>query len=168
MATLGKIRRMYFRDGLSLSEISRRTSLSRNTIKQWLKKPEGTEPKYRRQSRPGKLTPYEAILIRFLESDLRRPKRDRRTARALFAEIKAQGYEGGYTVLSDFVRQWRERGGKPVTHAFVPLKCELGEAFQFDWSEEGLVIGGIWRRILVAHMKPCASRAFMLAAYPSA
>lgn len=167
MATLGKIRRMYFRDGLSLSEISRRTSLSRNTIKQWLKKPEGTEPKYRRQSQPGKLTPYEAILIRFLESDLRRPKRDRRTARALFAEIKAQGYEGGYTVLSDFVRQWRERGGKPVTHAFVPLKFELGEAFQFDWSEEGLVIGGIWRRILVAHMKLCASRAFMLVAYPN-
>lgn len=31
MATLGTIRRMYFRDGLSLSEISRRTSLSRNT-----------------------------------------------------------------------------------------------------------------------------------------
>lgn len=43
MATLGKIRRMYFRDGLSLSEISRRTSLSRNTIRSWLRKPQGSE-----------------------------------------------------------------------------------------------------------------------------
>ncbi len=42
-ATLGKIRRMYFRDGLSLSEISRRTSLSRNTIRSWLRKPQGSE-----------------------------------------------------------------------------------------------------------------------------
>ena len=167
MATLGKIRRMYFRDGLSLSEISRRTSLSRNTIKQWLKKPEGTEPKYRRKSRPGKLAAYEAVLSRALETDLRRPKRDRRTARALHAELKAQGFDGGYTVVTDFIRQWRTHGSKPVTRAFVPLHFELGEAFQFDWSEEGLVIGGVWRRILVAHMKFCASRAFMLAAYPS-
>jgi transposase len=167
MATLGKIRRMYFRDGLSLSEISRRTSLARNTIKQWLKKPEGTEPKYRRQSRPGKLTPFETALTHALDVDARRPKRDRRTARALCAELKAQGYAGGYTLVSDFIRHWHEHGGKPVTRAFVPLKFELGEAFQFDWSEEGLVIGGVWRRILVAHMKLCASRAFMLAAYPS-
>ena len=167
MATLGKIRRLFPRDGLSLSEISRRTSLSRNTIRAWLKKPEGTEPKYRRQARPSKLTAYEAQLIRCLETDLRRPKRDRRTARRLFTEIKAQGYTGGYTLVSDFVRTWRAQGGKPLTRAFVPLKFELGEAFQFDWSEEGLVIAGVWRRILVAHMKLCASRAFMLAAYPS-
>ena len=30
-----------------------------------------------------------------------------------------------------------------VSKAFVPLHFELGEAFQFDWSEERLVIGGV-------------------------
>ncbi len=69
--------------------------------------------------------------------------------------------------MSDFVRHWRKRGGKALGRAFVPLKFELGEAFQFDWSEEGLVIAGVWRRLLVAHMKLCASRAFVLVAYPS-
>lgn len=49
----------------------------------------------------------------------------------------------------------------------MPLKFELGEAFQFDWSEERLVSGGIWRTLLVAHLKLCASRAFVLIAYPS-
>jgi len=44
--------------------------------------------------------------------------------------------------------------------AFVPLKFELGEAFQFDWSEEGLVVGGIYRRLHVSHLKLCESRAF--------
>jgi hypothetical protein len=44
---------------------------------------------------------------------------------------------------------------------------ELGEAFQFDWSEEGLVVGGIYYRLQVSHMKLCASRAFWLVAYPS-
>ena len=38
---------------------------------------------------------------------------------------------------------------------------------QFDWSEEGLVIGGIYRRMQVSHLKLCASRAFWLIAYPS-
>jgi hypothetical protein len=34
------------------------------------------------------------------------------------------------------------RGGGKV-RAFVPKAFALGEAFQFDWSEEGLLIGGI-------------------------
>jgi len=49
----------------------------------------------------------------------------------------------------------------------VPLAFEWGEAFQFDWSEEGLVVGGIYYRLQVSHMKLCASRAFWLVAYPS-
>jgi transposase len=103
-----------------------------------------------------------------LEADAHRPKRDRRTAKALHAQIKSQGYAGGYTMLSDFVRRWRDKSGANApTRAFVPLKFELGEAFQFDWSEEALVIGGVWRKLLVAHTKLCASRAFVLVAYPS-
>ena len=49
----------------------------------------------------------------------------------------------------------------------MPLAFELGEAFQFDWSEEGLVVGGIYYRMQVAQLKLCASRAFWLVAYPS-
>ena len=106
--------------------------------------------------------------LRALEADARRPKRDRRTAKALFAELKVQGYVGGYTVLTDFIRSWRHQASANApTRAFVPLKFALGEAFQFDWSEERLVIGGVWRKLLVAHLKLCASRAFVLVAYPS-
>ncbi|MEX3605814.1 MAG: sigma factor-like helix-turn-helix DNA-binding protein, partial [Burkholderia sp.] len=32
-----KVRRMKYREGLSIKEIARRTSLSRNTIKAWLR-----------------------------------------------------------------------------------------------------------------------------------
>jgi transposase len=159
---------MHYRDGLSRSEIARRTGLSRNTVKKWLKEPEATEPRYRRVEAPGKLTPFQDVLIRALEADGRRPKRDRRTAKALFAELKASGYAGGYTVLTDFIRSWRHQASANApTRAFVPLKFALGEAFQFDWSEERLVIGGVWRKLLVAHLKLCASRAFVLVAYPS-
>ncbi len=168
MELLGKVRRMHYRDGLSRSEIARRTGLSRNTVKKWLTAPEAVEPRYRRLQAPGKLDPFHGALLQALEADARRPKRDRRTAKALYAELKSQGYAGGYTVLTDFIRHWREQAGANApTRAFVPLRFELGEAFQFDWSEERLVIGGVWRKLLVAHLKLCASRAFVLIAYPS-
>jgi len=168
MAMIGKIRRMYFRDKLSVSEIARRTSLARNTIKKWLRAPRGVEPRYRRAAKPGKLTAFEAQLIQALESDAHRSKRERRTALALKAQIAEQGYRGGYTQVAAFIRRWHLGSGKAgASRAFVPLKFELGEAFQFDWSEEALVVGGIYRRLQVAHLKLCASRAFWLVAYPS-
>ena len=168
MALLGKIRRMFYRDKLSLSEIARRTSLSRNTIKKWLRTPEGVEPKYRRQTNERKLAPYVERLTKALETDAHRPKRDRRTALKLWQEICTEGFTGSYSRVTEFVRHWREDAGQTARKAaYIPLKFVLGEAFQFDWSEEGLVIGGIYRRIQVAHLKLCASRAFVLVAYPS-
>ena len=101
-----------------------------------------------------------------LEADARRPKKDRRTALMLFKEILNEGYTGGYTIVCDFVRNWRNQGSQSKS-AYVSLKFALGEAFQFDWSEEWLVIGGIHRKVLAAHTKLCASRAFMLSGYPS-
>ncbi len=117
---------------------------------------------------PGRLAPFVEEVKQALIADARRPKKERRAAKALLKQISESGYEGGYSRLTDFIREWRaKQGGVAIGKAFVPLAFELGEAFQFDWSEEGLVIGGIYRRLQVAHMKLCASRAFWLVAYPS-
>ncbi len=167
MEMLGRIRRMHLRDKLSLHEIAKRTGLSRNTVRNWLRAPgEVNKPTYSRKAVFGKLSGHVAELEQALKADALRPKKDRRTARALFAQIKASGYAGGYTRVTDFIRGWRAGAGKGIT-AYVPLKFELGEAFQFDWSEEGLVVGAIYHRMQVSHMKLCASRAFWLVAYPS-
>ena len=166
MNLLGKIRRLHYRDALSISEIARRTGLSRNTVKRWLKAGEGAEPKYRRKTPDTALTPYLPRLHQWLEADARRAKRDRRTALKLYAELQALGYSGSYSRVTEHIRHWREAGGaaKP---AFVPLKFAAGEAFQFDWSEETLMIGGQIRKVLAAHTKLCASKAFLVSAYPA-
>ncbi len=167
MKDLGIIRCMYFRDGLSLAEIERRTGLTRKTVRRWLKAAEGTEPKYRRRpAQDTKIAPYVAQLTKALEADARRPTRDRRTALKLYGELRAAGFAGDYSRGTEFVRRWRAEGGQAKIHAYVPLQFALGEAFQFDWSEERLVIGRIWRKILAAHLKLCASRAFVVQAYP--
>ena len=167
MELLGKIRRMHLRDNMSERSIAKRTGLSRNTVHKWLQAPEEVEvPKYVRAKKFGKLAGFIAELQTALKADAHRKKQDQRTGKALFLQIKAIGYAGSYSRVTDFIRQWRaELGKKP--HAFVPLKFELGEAFQFDWSEEGMPIGGIYHRMQVSHMKLCASRAFWLVAYPS-
>jgi hypothetical protein len=125
-------------------------------------------PKYRCCEKPNKLTVFHEALKQALKADARRPRHGRRTVKALYAEINGAGYSGGYTRVTDFIRAWRQAEGQRASaNAFVPLAFELGEAFQFDWSEEGLVVGGIYYRMQVSHMKLCASRAFWLVAYPS-
>jgi transposase len=168
MEKLGKIRRLYYRDGMTVSEIVRRTGFARNTVKSWLKAAEGVAPAYRRRpAEDTKIAPFAERLTKALEVDARRPKRDRRTALKLFCEIQGAGFDGDYSRVTEFVRRWRESGGQTLVKAYVPVRFELGEAFQFDWSEERLVIGGVWRKILTAHLRLCASRAFVLQAYPT-
>jgi transposase len=114
------------------------------------------------------LSRFEATLVEALTADAKRIKRERHSARALFRQLQAQGYRGGHTTVYYFVANWqREHALGPKVKGFVPLKFALGEAFQFDWSEEGLVVGGIYYRMQVSHMKLCASRAFWLVAYPT-
>jgi transcriptional regulator with XRE-family HTH domain len=83
MEMLGKVRRMRYRDGLSRAEIARRTGLSRTTVKKWLRAAEAVLPRYRRAEAPGKLSAFKEVLVGALEADARRPKRERRTAKAL-------------------------------------------------------------------------------------
>jgi transposase len=167
MEMLGKVRRLYSRGKKSLHEIAKTTGLSRNTIRKWVRDTgEVAKPTYRRHEMPCKLTPFAQALELALKADSHRIKQNRRTAKALFVQIKAAGYTGGYSRVTDFIRAWREQEGK-APKAFVPLAFELGEAFQFDWSDEGMVVGGIFYKLQVAHLKLCASRAFWLVAYPS-
>lgn len=168
MGTLAKIRRMHLRDGLPIKEIERRTGLARNTIKAWLRKGEMVEPKYPQRVNQTKLDGYTETLATWLKADLHRGKRDRRTIKALYEGLVEQGYTGGYGRVAAFARRWRaEQSGKVGKGAFVPLKFALGDAFQFDWSTEYAWVGGLRRRLEVAHTKLCGSRAFWLVAYPS-
>ena len=166
MDMLGRVRRMKMRDKLSISEIAKRTGLARNTVRGWLRAPGDVIPKYQRRLDPRKLTAYEASLIMALKADRLRHKDSRRTGRALFIQITAQGYRGGYTQVTEFIRTWRAEAGM-LTRAFVPLTFENGEAFQFDWSDEGMLVGGVYHKVQASHLKLCASRAFWLVAYPT-
>ena len=105
MGMLAKIRRMHFRDKLSLREIAKRSGLSRNTLRRWLRQQDVTEPVYPARVSPSILDPYREQLVAWLRTDSHRPKRDRRTARILFQHLQGHGYPGGYGRVAAFVRR---------------------------------------------------------------
>lgn len=168
MGMLAKIRRMHLRDRLSIREVARRTGLSRNTVREWLRKPQVVEPVYAKREIVTKLDPYREVLAGWLKANRHRGKRERRTVLSMYQELVALGYRGGYGRVAAFAREFlveeSEHGGG---RAYVPLKFALGEAFQFDWSTEYAFIGGLRRRLEVSHTKLCASRAFWMGAYPT-
>jgi hypothetical protein len=47
--------------------------------------------------------------------------------------LQSRGYAGRYSRVTDYIRDWQASSGKKIK-AFVLLKFDLGEAFQFEWS----------------------------------
>jgi len=165
---LAKIRRMRHREHLSIREIARSTGLSRNTVRDWLKQTDVVEPRYAKRENVSKLDGFIETLSAWLKANAHRSKRERRTVLSMHQELVALGYRGSYVRVAVFARRFRsDEITRGSGRAFVPLRFQLGEAFQFDWSTEYAFIGGLRRRLDVAHTKLCASRAFWLTAYPT-
>ena len=168
MDLLSVIRRWHFRQGIPIREIKRRTGLSRNTIRKYLRA--GTvEPVFKVPDRPSKLDPFAEKLTGWLRVESRKLRKQKRTAKQLHADLVALGYDGSYTRVAAFARDWkRERQYEQQTSGrgtFVPLVFQPGEAFQFDWSEDYAILGGKPVKLQVAHTKLSHSRAYIVRAY---
>ena len=169
MALLSVIRRWHFRDEMPIREIERRTGLSRNTIRKYLRG--GTvEPRFKVPERPSKLDPFVEKLSSWLRTEVAKSRKQRRTAKQMHADLVVLGFDGSYNRVAAFVRAWKaERQREAQTSGrgtFVPLVFTAGEAFQFDWSEDWAMLGGRQTKLQVAHTKLSHSRAFSVRAYP--
>ena len=165
VALLSVIRRWHFRDGLSQREIARRTGLSRNTLRKYLNS-QIVEPSYPKRQTPKKLDEYDQLLCDWLRKESKKPRKQRKSVKLLHRELVSLGFSGSYDRVAAFVRLWREEQ-KFLTNrqAYVPLKFEPGEAFQFDWGENWAWVGSRKVKLQVAHFKLSYSRAFYLRAY---
>ena len=169
MALLSVIRRWALRDHVSIREISRRTSLSRNTIRKYFRSG-AVEAKFKVPERPSKLDPFAAKLSHWLKVEAGKSRKQKRTVKQLHADLVALGYEGSYGRVAAFAREWvadRQRALQTTGRGvFVPLVFQPGDAFQFDWSEDWAILGGQRTKLQVAHFKLAHSRAFIVRAYP--
>jgi transposase len=92
--------------------------------------------------------------------------RERLTLIRLFEELRALGYEGGYDAVRRYARSWSREHASQTAAAFVPLSFAPGEAYQFGWSHEIVVMNGVTVTVKVAHMRLCHSRMMFFRAYP--
>jgi transposase len=169
MELLSVIRRWRYRDHFSIRDISRRTGLSRNTVRKYLRS-DSVEPKFNLPDRASKLDPHADKLSQMLRQEAGKSRKQKRTIKQLHADLVALGYDGSYNRVAAFARDWKAARHREQNTsgrgAFVPLAFLPGEAFQFDWSEDWAIIAGERTKLQVAHFKLAYSRAFILRAYP--
>jgi transposase len=114
------------RQGLSVSAIARRVGIDRKTVRKYIER--GLEPPSYgpRQPRARRLEPFEAYLQQRVVAY------PGLTASRLLREIKEHGYGGGYTAVTDFLREVRPA---PVPPFEVRFETPPGEQAQVDFAQ---------------------------------
>jgi len=164
--TVAKIRRAYFVQGKAIKEICRELRVSRKVVRKVVRSGE-TAFHYQRRHQPApKVGPWRDTLDRLLLANAGKPSRERLTLIRVFEALRGLGYEGGYDAVRRYARSFSRERQTATAEAFVPLTFAPGEAYQFDWSHEVVLIGGVTVQIRVAHMRLCHARMLFVRAYP--
>jgi transposase len=166
LETIGRIRREHFAKGKSIKEIARALKISRNTVRKVLRSGE-TSFSYERETQPRpKLGRWKSEIEKLLTANANATSRERLTLIRVYEELRALGYEGGYDAVRRYAKAWNREHASATADAYVPLSFAPGEAYQFDWSHEIVVMDGVTATVKVAHMRLCHSRMMFVRAYP--
>jgi transposase len=167
---LAAMRRAYFVQGRKIKAIARELKIARNTVREIVRAKEvsaPTERSYHRLVQPlPRLGAYVDSLEQILADNAKRPKRERLTYQRIFGQLTLAGYVGGYDAVRRYARAWSIREGERRAEAFVPLTFAPGEAYQFDWSHEHVLLDGTAVTLKVAQTRLCYSRMPFARAYP--
>jgi transposase len=85
-------------------------------------------------SRASRLDPYKDQISALLKED------PETTSMVILQRIRASGFDGGYTIVKEWVKGLRMRIA-PNKEAFFKMDFAVGEAAQVDWGEFGDVFG---------------------------
>jgi transposase len=151
-------------EGMSQREAARHFGISRDSVRKMLAF--SVPPGYRRSApvRRPKLDGFTGIIEQWLSEDRDRPRKQRHTAKRVFERLRDEhGFEGGYTIVKDYVREH----GRRQREMFVPLQHAPGHA-QADFGEAVVVIGGVERKAHFFALDLPHSDACYVRAYPAA
>ena len=164
--TIGKIRRAFFRQGKSIKAICRELGISRKVVRKVIRSG-ATEFHYEREEQPlPKIGRWRDTLDQLLLANEAKAARERLTLIRLFEELRGRGYDGGYDAVRRYARRWAKEHGAATASVYVPLSFAPGEAYQFDWSHEVVLLSGVTVTVKVAHIRLCHSRMLFVRAYP--
>jgi transposase len=166
LETIAKIRRAFFVQGKSIKLICRELGVSRKVVRKVIRS-EATEFHYERETQPlPKIGPWTDQLDELLLANEGKAARERLTLIRLFEELRSRGYGGGYDAVRRYAGRWSKERGHSTAAAYVPLSFAPGEAYQFDWSHEIVLLNGVTVTVKAAHVRLCYSRMLFVRAYP--
>ena len=149
-----QIRERVLREGVSKRQILRETGMHWTTLERILSHP--IPPGYcRKKPISSKIDPYLKRIRKILEQDRCMPKKQRHTAKRIWEILQADGFDGGYTIVKDAVRQIKKAGQE----VFMPLLHRPGEA-QADFGQALVKMNGILRKVHFFVMKTRDSHLF--------
>ena len=158
MDTIARVRRAFHVQGWSVKKIVRELHVSRNTVRKILRSDE-TDFFYERERQPlPKTGAWKAEIERFLAANEGKPSRERLTLIRIYEELRALGYDGSYDAIRRYAKGWSKDRGAVTADA-------PGEAYQFDWSHEIVLIQRVTTTVKVAHVRLCHSRMMFVRAY---
>src|ERR1700747_217159 len=164
--TIAKIRRAFFVQGKAIKAICRDLGVSRKVVRKVIRSG-ATEFRYQREDKPlPKIDRWRDILDELLLANDEKASRERLTLIRIFEELRGSGYDGSYDAGRRYAKRWAKDRGQATAAAFVPLSFAPGEAYQFDWSHEVVVLDGVTTTVKVAHVRLCHSRMLFVRAYP--
>jgi transposase len=164
--TIAKIRRAYFAQKKPIKAICREFRLSRKVVRKVIRS-EATEFRYERGRQPlPRIDPWRDQIDQLLLANQGKAGRERLTLIRMYEELRGLGYEGSYDAVRRYAKKWRIERGAATAEAYVPLSFAPGEAYQFDWSHEVVLINGTTVTVKVAHVRLCHSRMLFVRAYP--
>jgi transposase len=125
------------RSGMSIVAISNLTGYDRKTIRKYLLRP--LPPAYPvRPAMTSKLEPFKPYLTERLKAGVW-------NAQVLLRELRERNYQGGYTILTDWLRPQRESARTVAVRRF---ETPPGKQAQVDWGHLGsLVENGEMRKL---------------------
>lgn len=118
-----------FRDGQFIRSISREFRISRNTVREILRRHHirreaGPEVPKKKIVRASKLDPFKSEIEKLLK------KFPAITGQRMLEELKHREYSGGITILRDYLQKIRLPQEEPV----IRFETAPGHQSQFDWS----------------------------------
>jgi transposase len=166
LETIAKIRRAFFVQGKSIKLICRELGVSRKVVRKVIRS-EATEFRYEREIQPlPEIGAWTDQLDELLLANEGKAARERLSLIRLFEELRSRGYGGGYDAVRRYAGRWSKERGHSTAAAFVPLSFAPGEAYQFDWSHEIVLLNGVTVTVKAAHVRLCYSRMLFVRAYP--
>src|ERR1700733_10199822 len=140
--TIAKIRLAYFSRKMTIKAICRDLRVSRKVVRKVIRS-QATEFCYQRDVQPQpKIGPWRERLNSLLLENDGKPARERLTLIRVFEQSHALSSEGGYDAVRRYARAGSGEGAGAPGSAYVPLTFAPGEAYQFDWSHDIVVMAG--------------------------